>query len=110
MRSSTMQHRVIVIGLALLTAVFVMLGGLGPVWAQEPEGGAEGTLAALGTSFTYQGRLTDGGSPANGSYDFEFRLYDALDGGAQVGSTITKENVTVTDGHFTVLLDFGANA
>ena len=29
----------------------------------------------MGTAFTYQGRLTDGGSPANGPYDFEFELY-----------------------------------
>ena len=27
-----------------------------------------------GTAFAYQGRLTDGGSPANGDYDFEFTL------------------------------------
>ena len=32
--------------------------------------------AALGTGFTYQGRLTDGGSPANGLYDFEVRCYE----------------------------------
>jgi len=27
------------------------------------------------TSFTYQGRLTDNGLPANGSYDLEFFLW-----------------------------------
>ncbi len=31
----------------------------------------------LDTAFTYQGRLKDGGVPANGSYDFEFVLWDA---------------------------------
>ncbi|MFB0537257.1 MAG: tail fiber domain-containing protein [Anaerolineae bacterium] len=64
--------------------------------------------AQMGTSFTYQGRLTDGGSPANGTYDFRFRLYDAASGGTQVGSTVTKGDVTVTDGLFTVQLDFGS--
>ena len=30
--------------------------------------------AAQGTAFTYQGRLNNTGSPANGNYDFRFRL------------------------------------
>ena len=64
-------------------------------------------LSALGSSFTYQGRLSDGGSPANGSYDLRFILYDAESGGAQVGNTITKTNVAVSGGLFTVDLDFG---
>jgi len=34
------------------------------------------------TSFTYQGRLTDGGVPANASYDLQFALFDSLSGGA----------------------------
>ena len=28
----------------------------------------------MGTAFTYQGRLTDNGQPANGPYDFIFSL------------------------------------
>jgi hypothetical protein len=63
--------------------------------------------AALGTGFTYQGRLTDGGLPANGTYDLQFKLYDALSSGTQVGSTVTLGDVTVTAGLFTVQLDFG---
>ncbi|HEX8351802.1 MAG TPA: tail fiber domain-containing protein [Pyrinomonadaceae bacterium] len=70
--------------------------------------------AALGqtTSFTYQGRLSDGSTPAGGVYDMKFRLYDA-DGNPQ-GSpdTVTLDNpgVQVTNGLFTVQLDFGAGA
>jgi hypothetical protein len=30
----------------------------------------------LSTAFTYQGQLTDGGGPANGTYDLRFILYD----------------------------------
>jgi hypothetical protein len=66
-----------------------------------------GPQAATGTGWTYQGRLTDGGNPANGVYDLRFILYDAADGGAQVGPIVTSEDVTVANGLFTVNLDFG---
>src|SRR5437588_5911293 len=62
------------------------------------------------SSFTYQGRLTDGGTAANGNYDLQFALFDSLSGGAQVGSTQTLSTVAVSNGVFTVSLDFGANA
>jgi hypothetical protein len=61
----------------------------------------------LGTSFTYQGRLTDAGTPANGAYDLRFTLFDAASGGAQVGTTLTRDDVAVANGLFTVSLDFG---
>ncbi len=60
------------------------------------------------SGFTYQGFLKDGALPANGNYDFEFRLFDALTGGAQVGGTVTLDDVFVTDGLFDVELDFGS--
>lgn len=65
--------------------------------------------APLGNVFTYQGRLTEGSGPASGQYDFIFSLFDAASGGTQVG-TQTLTNQTVSDGLFTVALDFGANA
>jgi hypothetical protein len=70
------------------------------------------TSAALAqtTGFTYQGRLTDGGTSANGNYDLQFALFDSLSGGTQVGSTQTLNTVAVNNGVFTVSLDFGANA
>lgn len=64
-------------------------------------------LAPVGTTFTYQGFITDTGSPANGSYNLTFKLYDDASAGTQVGSTVTKNAVTVEDGYFTVELDFG---
>ena len=67
-------------------------------------------VAAIGTAFTYQGRLSDNGVTANGPYDFEFQLYDALSGGVQIGSTLSRGDVQVTNGLFTVTLDFGASA
>ena len=61
------------------------------------------------TAFTYQGRLTDAGSPATGKYDLRFALYDVETGGTQQGATQTVEDVQVAGGVFTVRLDFGAN-
>jgi hypothetical protein len=62
----------------------------------------------LGTAFTYQGQLTDGGAPANGTYDLKFTLYDAVTSGGQVGSPLTTNAVAVSNGSFAVALDFGA--
>jgi hypothetical protein len=77
--------------------------------AQEPAPAAsQAVAAAVGTAFTYQGRLTDGGMPADGTYDLEFKLFDDPTAGTQVGSTVTLEDVTVSNGLFTVQLDFGS--
>ncbi len=81
----------------LLLVGSATLWGVSHVLAQGP----------IGTSFTYQGQLKDGGLLANGPYDFQFSLYDAASGGSQVGSTLTRDDVGVTDGLFTVELDFG---
>src|SRR5215469_12223157 len=59
------------------------------------------------TAFTYQGSLADSGRPATGSYDMQFSLFNAASGGAQVGSTVTNLATGVTNGLFTVTLDFG---
>src|SRR5512143_619966 len=61
----------------------------------------------LGTSFTYQGRLLVNGAAANASYDFQFTLYDSTP--AAVAGPITRTSVAVTNGLFTVELDFGAS-
>src|SRR5437667_3651877 len=66
--------------------------------------------AAQTTAFTYQGRLTDGGTSANGNYDLQFTLWDSASGGSQIGSTQALPAVQVSGGVFTVTLDFGANA
>jgi trimeric autotransporter adhesin len=66
--------------------------------------------AAQSTGFTYQGKLTDTNLPANGTYDFEFKLFTALIGGTQDGTPRQVLGVTVTNGVFSVLIDFGAGA
>lgn len=64
----------------------------------------------VGTAFTYQGRLADGASPATGSYDFRFTLFDAAAAGNVVGSPVSVNGVVVTQGLFQASLDFGAAA
>lgn len=66
------------------------------------------TVFAQGTAFTYQGRLNDGGNPANGTYDLHFTIYDAAGGGNPVGMPVDAGDVGVSNGLFTVTLDFGA--
>lgn len=63
-----------------------------------------------GSAFTYQGRLTSGGAPVNGPCDFQFSLFDAASAGTQIGSTQTAGDISVTNGLFTVALDFGGGA
>ncbi|HEV7378065.1 MAG TPA: hypothetical protein VGN95_25515 [Pyrinomonadaceae bacterium] len=41
------------------------------------------TALAQDSTFTYQGRLTDGSTPATGTYELEFKLFDAASGGTQ---------------------------
>jgi hypothetical protein len=62
-----------------------------------------------GSAFTYQGKLTDGGTAANGTYDLRFRLFDQAVAGSQVGPDDVKEDVTAAAGIFTVTLDFGTS-
>ena len=61
----------------------------------------------LGTAFTYQGRLKNAGSPANGSFNMDFKLYPVPAGGTLLASQ-TLPGVSVTNGLFTVQVDFGA--
>ncbi len=72
--------------------------------------GLAGAAAPLGTGFTYQGRLEDGNLPANGLFDFSFRLYDAETGGTSVGlpPIVSTNLVATSNGVFSVDLDFGA--
>ena len=58
------------------------------------------------TAFTYQGQLNSSNAPATGSYDFRFQIYNANN--SVVAGPLTNAPVGVTNGLFTVTLDFGA--
>jgi hypothetical protein len=64
-------------------------------------------LDAQGTAFSYQGQLNAGGSPANGSYDLQFSLYDAPTNGNLISGPLTNLAVAVNNGLFTTNIDFG---
>src|SRR5215475_8993957 len=69
----------------------------------NPQGAAWGQ----GTAFTYQGRLNDGASPANGTYDLTFTLFGTNSGGSALAGPLTNSPTGVTNGLFTVVLNFG---
>jgi hypothetical protein len=96
--------------LVVLVVLLLVAGSVAAATAQSiPMDGraTDAPLAPLGTAFTYQGRLTVSGSPADGLFDFEFRLFDALTAGNPVGSAVVVQDVAVSNGLFVVQLDFG---
>ena len=64
------------------------------------------TLAWGESVFTYQGRLQSGEVGVNGLFDFEFRLFDAATDGRQIGYSQIEYGVSVSNGLFSVGLDF----
>ena len=86
------------IGIFVSGLFFVLITGL--VAAQDTKG------TSLGTGFTYQGHLKSSNMPYTGLCDFQFGLYDALTGGSEIG-TVSLANIPVSEGYFTVVLDYG---
>jgi microcystin-dependent protein len=86
--------RTILVALALLALLTIN--------SQLSTARAQGT-----TAFTYQGRLNAGATAANGSYDMSFAVYDANVAGNLIAGPITNSAVAVSNGLFTVTLDFG---
>jgi hypothetical protein len=94
------------LSLTTLNRVRILLAlAIGFIWLA----GAHSTFAQT-TQFTYQGKLTDNGAPANGSYDFTVALWDAATNGTLIGSAVMRQNTQVVNGIFTMQLDFGIAA
>jgi hypothetical protein len=66
------------------------------------------TVFAQGTAFTDQGQLQNNGSPATGIYDLRFTIYDAVTNGNLIAGPLTNSATGVTNGLFTVTLNFGS--
>jgi hypothetical protein len=109
-----------------LLAVVLVVGGVGAtagrlmpdagqLFGVTPAGAASlsvesaAPLTPAGSGFTYQGRLKDGATPAEGPYDFQFSLYDEPTDGTLVSDPFIQPDQQVTEGLFTVLLDFGGS-
>jgi hypothetical protein len=58
------------------------------------------------TAFTYQGSLSANGQPANGTYNLTFNLYNVATGGTPLTAAVQVNNVTVTNGAFSVDVNF----
>ena len=65
------------------------------------------TALAQGTAFTYQGQLQNSGSPASGTYNLTFTLFNTNTTGVPIAGPVTNSAVKITNGLFTVLIDFG---
>ncbi len=65
------------------------------------------TSHAQSTAFTYQGRLNDGTTSANGIYNFIFTLYATNTGGTPLAGPITNSAIAVSNGLFMSTIDFG---
>jgi hypothetical protein len=65
-------------------------------------------IQAQTTALSYQGRLTSSSSPANGTFDFRFRLATDSFGNNFAGGPFLTNGITVTGGLFTTEINFGA--
>ena len=89
-----MSHKQLSVFLAVLSLASLSLSAATPV----------------GAEFTYQGRLQQSNSPVSGMCDFQFSLWDESAAGALIGTTNEIPSISVSNGLFTVTLDFGAAA
>src|SRR5215470_12681858 len=81
--------------LSLLILILLMAGSVRWMQAQT-------------TAFTYNGRLNENGNPVTGLYDFRFIIFDSSGGTTSVAGPLPAPSIGVTNGLFTVALDFGA--
>ena len=108
-RTSSFITMVVLTLLALIVSASISLAqGSG---TQSPQA----TQAQVGIGFTYQGLLKNSsGQPVAGICDFQFSLWDSLNGGTQLGDFSSSSGVTVTQGYFATLVnaagEFGVSA
>jgi hypothetical protein len=62
---------------------------------------------AQGTAIGFQGMLDSAGAPVTGLYDMRFSLYDLASGGGLVSGPVIADGVGVTNGLFSLPIDFG---
>jgi len=107
MKRNTLVNLLLGLGLVLALGVGVVSSSNQALAQDAVVQGEMSVQAAVGTAFTYQGRLTNLSGPVSGSCDFKFKLWTAPSGGEQAGVTVEKTGVSLNEGNFTVELDFG---
>lgn len=106
-----MKRSAILFGFVVVAVLFFLAGGM-----LRPERGAaqervpEEVTLAMGTAFTYQGQLLKNDAPLTDTCDLRFRLFDDPGAGGQIGVTQTILAAAVSNGLFTVQIDFGQGA
>lgn len=95
-----------------LLVIFIVLAmlSLGVIGVAAQTGGEtpETAQTALGTGFTYQGYLEDdSGNPLTTTCDIQFRLWDALVSGTQIGNVSYADGVDIKSGYFTARVNTG---
>src|SRR5512141_15764 len=98
------NHSLIVFVVTVAVALLLSVGG---VIAQEQS--PQSSQSTIGTAFTYQGQLKNASGPINDNCDFQFGVWDALSDGLSLASDLSHTNVAVSQGLFTVQIDFGMN-
>ncbi len=66
------------------------------------------SASGQGTALSYQGRLSQDGALVEGNYDLTFAIFEGAGAGNQIGPMLVRNPVAVTNGLFTVTLDFGS--
>ena len=98
-----MKHKSLLIVMALVMCV--ALAGTVVAQGNKPDA----VEAAITTKFTHQGQIKRNGILYNGTCDMRFTLWDAGTAGAQLATYIPPTQIPVSDGVFTVEVDFGAS-
>lgn len=70
---------------------------------------ASASATSISTGFTYQGQLRNASALVTGTCDLRFTLFDTATGGAALG-VVDRTGAAVSNGLFTVELDFGIDA
>ncbi len=102
-----MKTRWLSIIICVCTAVALILTGSVQAQTEGPIITSGGGPNAINSAFTYQGMLKMGGSPVNGTCDFQFTLFDRSSSGNQIGVMDDEPGVSVANGLFTVVLNYG---
>jgi hypothetical protein len=100
-----MSHKWLV-SLSVTLGMLILLWAIGSAMAQGPEPEESVSAAAnVNSRISYQGVLTEGGTPVNGDYNMVFHFYTNSSCSGAAVQSVTKNNVQVTDGLFSVELD-----